>query len=102
MDRAYKNLKMNEQKKREMISVIKHGKPRKQKSYAGFVAPMFVMIAIFFIVLSGQSSPIMDVTTGAGVNVSDHTHEAYFKEYLILWGVSLALLMAAYVQFLFL
>ena len=51
MDRAYKNLKMSEQKKREMISIIKRGKPRKQKSYVSIVAPLFVMVAIFFIVL---------------------------------------------------
>ena len=102
MDRAYKNLKMSEQKKFEMIHAVKHGGLRKQGSYVGIVAPMFVMIAIFFFVISGQSSPNADVTTGAGLNLSEHTHEAYFKEYLILWTVSLLLLMTAYVQFLLL
>lgn len=102
MDRAYKSLKMSEQKKREMIQAVKHGTVRKQRSYVGIVAPMFVMLALLLFVITGQGNTTSNITSGSSINTEEITQAVNFKDLLILWTVSLVFLMIAYVQFLIL
>lgn len=103
MDRAYKNLKMSEQKKREMIHAVKLGTVRKQRSYVGIVAPMFVMVALLLLVIIGQGNTTSNITSGSSINVKEIiTKNTNFKDLLLLWIVSLVFLMLAYVQFLML
>ena len=102
MDRAYKNLKMSEQKKREMIHAVKHEGGRKPKSYVGIVVPLFAMMALLFIFISGQDNSTANISTGSSINLIEIKQTAHFKDLLILWSVSLVFLMMAYVQFLIL
>ena len=104
MNKAYKEMKLSEQKKRDMIHTIKHGKPLKRKSYVGIVAPLFVVGILLFLMVSGSSTgnEQNSVKTGAGFNLVEFTQKAYFSDFLILWSVSLLFLMIAYVQFILL
>lgn len=103
MEKAYKRLRMSEQRKREILREIKNGRPIQRKSYVAIVMPLFVAIAGLFLFISvGGDSKVSEVTTGAGFEWEAITHEAMFQELLILWIVSLIFLMMAYVQYLLL
>jgi len=98
----YNEMKLSEDKKRDMIKAIERGAVKRKKSYVGIIVPLFIAIATFLFVVSSQEGITRPLVNGTAVNLSDWTHESYFKELLILWTVSLVFLMTAYVQFLLL
>lgn len=102
MNEAYKNLKLSESKKREIVKNIKNSEHSRKKSYAFIIAPAFVLLAICFSLLSMQGSLGEDVTTSSGWQWNTLTEAANFKDLLLLWIVSLVFVMMAYVQFILL
>ena len=102
MNKQYNELKLSEDKKKDMIKAIERGDVKTKKSYVGIVVPLFIAIATFLFVVSSQEGISRPLVNGATVNLSDWTHESDFKELIILWTVSLVFLMMAYVQFYFL
>ena len=101
MSKQYNEMKLSEHKKRDMIAAIKKGHIKTKKSYVGIVVPMFIAVAVFLFAVTSQRV-IPNSVNGAAFNFSEWTSESNFKELLILWTVSLAFLMMAYVQFLLL
>lgn len=105
MDKAYKSLKMSDEKKRELVKMLKEqdfGKQpfKNQKSFTWVVMPLFVILAMAFTVLSMKGNGT--ITTGTDIPLFETNHFQFTKELLIWWSVSLVLLMIAYVEFLLL
>lgn len=107
MDKAYKQLKLSNEKKREFVNLLKEQGSssknrvlRKPQSFTWVAMPLFVIVAITFAALSMHEN--VSQTTGAIINVSDTTHEQFLKEMLVLWVASLVLLTIAYVELLLL
>lgn len=102
MSKTYKELKLSDVKKERMIQMIKQGMPpsSKKKSFVPIVVPLFTFVAILLFLTTNNTSE--QLVTGASKDLSEVTHEVFFKETIILWSVSLLLLMTAYVQFILL
>ena len=102
MSKTYKELKLSDVKKERMIQIIKKGKSpaSKKKSFVPIVVPLFAFVAILLFLTTNNASD--QIVTGAGKDLSEATHEIFFKETIILWSVSLLFLITAYMQFVFL
>ena len=99
MSKQYNEMKLSEDKKRDMIAAIKQGNIKTKKSYVGIVVPLFITVAAFLFAVTNQGVISNSTVNGAGLNFSEWTTKSNFIELLILWTVSLFLLMMAYVQF---
>lgn len=107
MDKAYKELKMSEEKKRDLVKMLKNQDVdskqlfiKKPKSFTWVVMPLFVILAIAFATSSMQGD--VSPTTGTDIKFFNTNHGEFLKELIIWWVVSLVFLMIAYVEFLLL
>ncbi|MFF5995635.1 TIGR04104 family putative zinc finger protein [Lysinibacillus sp. KU-BSD001] len=94
LTRELNSVRLSDEQKEQMIQQTIYGHKRKQSSWGyRLVLPSFVVMAIFFVMLS-QTSQAPNMTT-AGEAVLEVTHEKWFDETLILFAVNVFLIVTA-------